>query len=245
MKSSALQSLSFICLCAAGLSSCIVQKKIIVPDMPHDSMWRERARQAALAAGANNAALHPGVKPQPTTPATDSQPTPLPAEQPQQQETPVTTPQTPVAAPATPQNSTITKPATPTVQPTTPAVKVPTTSPAQTTVTKPATPTPTVTAPTQPVKTTITPAVTPTVPATPTTSPVATEPAKPKPDLSHITNENGYIPYAKPVPGDPTRVYNPLAPELTLRIVDKTTGQPYPRDTKLKVPGTNFFFKIP
>ncbi|MBR4310302.1 MAG: hypothetical protein IKT79_04665 [Akkermansia sp.] len=69
MKSSALQSLSFICLCAAGLSSCIVQKKIIVPDMPHDSMWRERARQAALAAGANNAALHPGLKQQPTTPA--------------------------------------------------------------------------------------------------------------------------------------------------------------------------------
>ena len=50
---------------------------------------------------------------------------------------------------------------------------------------------------------------------------------------------------AKPVPGDPTRVFNPLAPELTLRIVNKATGQPYPRDTKLKVPGTNFFFKIP
>ncbi len=250
MKSSALQSLSFICLCAAGLSSCIVQRKIIVPDMPHDSMWRERARQAALAAGANNAALHPELKQQPTTPATHTEPTTPPAEQPKQPAAPVATPQTPAAAPTTAQ-PTGTKPATPAVQPSAPAVKPTTTAPAKTTVTQPAKPAtpakpaaPAVTAPAQPAKTTITPAAPSTAPATPTTPAVPT-PAKPKPDLSHITNENGYIPYAKPVPGDPTRVFNPLAPELTLRIVNKATGQPYPRDTKLKVPGTNFFFKIP
>ena len=65
-----------------------------------------------------------------------------------------------------------------------------------------------------------------------------------KPDLSSITNENGYIPYAVRVPGDPTRVYNPLAPQKTIRILDKN-GNPYPKDTQLKVKGTNFKFKIP
>lgn len=65
-----------------------------------------------------------------------------------------------------------------------------------------------------------------------------------KPDLSSITNENGYIPYAVRVPGDPTRVYNPLAPKKTIRILDKN-GNPYPKDTQLKVKGTNFKFKIP
>lgn len=71
-----------------------------------------------------------------------------------------------------------------------------------------------------------------------------TNSAEQKPDLSSITNENGYIPYAVRVPGDPTRVYNPLAPKKTIRILDKN-GNPYPKDTQLKVKGTNFKFKIP
>lgn len=62
--------------------------------------------------------------------------------------------------------------------------------------------------------------------------------------LKDITNENGYIPTAKPVPGDPTRVYNPLVPSKTIRILDKN-GNPHPAGTKLKVKGTNYMFYVP
>ncbi len=73
-------------------------------------------------------------------------------------------------------------------------------------------------------------------PATPTQT---TQPT----DLSQITN-NGPIPVATRVPGDPTRVYNPLNPSRTIRVVDKD-GNPYPSGKKLKVRGTNFMFYVP
>ena len=62
-------------------------------------------------------------------------------------------------------------------------------------------------------------------------------------DLSQITN-TGPIPVATRVPGDPTRVYNPLNPSKTIRVVDKD-GKPYPSGKKLKVRGTNFMFFVP
>ncbi len=62
-------------------------------------------------------------------------------------------------------------------------------------------------------------------------------------DLSQITN-TGPIPVATRVPGDPTRVYNPLNPSKTIRVVDKN-GKPYPSGKKLKVRDTNFMFYVP
>lgn len=87
---------------------------------------------------------------------------------------------------------------------------------------------------------------------TPALTPVVTKPAaaaKPaatasKPaDMSQITN-TGPIPVATRVPGDPTRVYNPLNPSKTIRVVDKN-GKPYPSGKELKVRGTNFHFYVP
>lgn len=62
-------------------------------------------------------------------------------------------------------------------------------------------------------------------------------------DMSKITN-TGPIPVATRVPGDPTRVYNPLNPSKTIRVVDKN-GKPYPSGKELKVRGTNFHFYVP
>lgn len=62
-------------------------------------------------------------------------------------------------------------------------------------------------------------------------------------DMSQITN-TGPIPVAMRVPGDPTRVYNPLNPNKTIRVVDKN-GKPYPSGKELKVRGTNFHFYVP
>ena len=61
--------------------------------------------------------------------------------------------------------------------------------------------------------------------------------------LSQITT-TGPIPVAMRVPGDPTRVYNPLNPNKTIRVVDKD-GKPFPSGKKLKVRGTNFMFYVP
>ena len=80
---------------------------------------------------------------------------------------------------------------------------------------------------------------------------VSTASSTPKPaaaastatDLSQITN-TGPIPVAMRVPGDPTRVYNPLNPNKTIRVVDKD-GKPFPSGKKLKVRGTNFRFYVP
>lgn len=89
-------------------------------------------------------------------------------------------------------------------------------------------------------------------PAAPALTPIVTKPASTAQptaaassatDMSKITN-TGPIPVATRVPGDPTRVYNPLNPSKTIRVVDKN-GKPYPSGKELKVRGTNFHFYVP
>lgn len=138
---------------------------------------------------------------------------------------PVTPQQTTPAAPATPAPLDLTQPLTP-VSPGTslaPAVVKP--APAV----KPAATEPTV----------FKPATTP----KPAAKPAVTTAEKKPVDLSQITN-TGPIPVATRVPGDPTRVYNPLNPSRTIRVVDKN-GVPYPSGKELKVRGTNFHFYVP
>ncbi len=79
-------------------------------------------------------------------------------------------------------------------------------------------------------------------PAAPASKPAAPAPSAAK-DPRTITN-NGPIPVATPVPGDPTRVYNPLDSSKTIRITDKN-GKIYPSGKELKVRGTNFHFYVP
>ncbi len=79
-------------------------------------------------------------------------------------------------------------------------------------------------------------------PAAPAPKPATPAPAAPK-DPKSITND-GPIPVATPVPGDPTRVYNPLDSSKTIRITDKN-GKVYPSGKELKVRGTNFHFYVP
>lgn len=142
---------------------------------------------------------------------------------------------------------------------TTPGAPIPAPRPVATTpaasIPAPVTPTiPALNKPTAPASSTITSAangkLTPTVakPATPAPAPAAA--AKPASmaerlatDPKSITNQ-GPIPVATRVEGDPTRVYNPLDPSKTIRVVDKN-GKPYPSGKELKVRGTNFHFYVP
>lgn len=87
----------------------------------------------------------------------------------------------------------------------------------------------------------ITPAPAPAPVATPTPPTdkkllLATDPSK-------ITND-GPIPVATRVEGDPTRVYNPLDPSKTIRIIDRN-GNVFPSGKELKVRGTNYHFYVP
>ncbi len=166
---------------------------------------------------------------------------------PQQPQTPAILTQTPAATATTTATAAAPQIAT---QPQAPAAQPKQTQTPATTQSKPATPKaatkPSSSAITQAPKTTTTEPKKEAKPAAPAKVSVTTPTngTDQKPDLSSITNENGYIPYAVRVPGDPTRVYNPLAPQKTIRILDKN-GNPYPKDTQLKVKGTNFKFKIP
>lgn len=80
-------------------------------------------------------------------------------------------------------------------------------------------------------------------PTAPVLQPMVNATEKKPVDMSQITN-TGPIPVATRVPGDPTRVYNPLNPSKTIRVVDKN-GVPYPSGKELKVRGTNFHFYVP
>lgn len=82
-----------------------------------------------------------------------------------------------------------------------------------------------------------------TQPTAPVLQPMVSTAAQKPVDMSQITN-TGPIPVATRVPGDPTRVYNPLNPSKTIRVVDKN-GKPYPSGKELKVRGTNFHFYVP
>lgn len=89
------------------------------------------------------------------------------------------------------------------------------------------------------------PALQPAAPA-PIALPPAPAPVKkpaPAADSSKITND-GPIPVATRVEGDPTRVYNPLDPSKTIRIIDKN-GNVFPSGKELKVRGTNYHFYVP
>lgn len=150
------------------------------------------------------------------------------------------------------------QPATPTVRP----AVTPTVRPAVTPTTRPAvTPTPTVrpTTPTvTPTGSHITQSYTPPAPAvTPAPAPAMQPPvvstvtppsttgaANPPTDPKLITN-TGPIPVATKVEGDPIRVYNPLDPTKTIRIIDPKTGKVHPSGKVLKVKGTNFKFIVP
>ena len=126
----------------------------------------------------------------------------------------------------------------------------PAVAPAAASVPAPVTPTIPSLKPATPASTTITSGangkLTPTVakPAAPTS---AASPAsmaqRLATDPKSITNQ-GPIPVATRVEGDPTRVYNPLDPSKTIRVVDKN-GKPYPSGKELKVRGTNFHFYVP
>lgn len=126
----------------------------------------------------------------------------------------------------------------------------PTVAPAAASVPAPVTPTIPSLKPTTPVSTTITSGangkLTPAVakPAAPTSAASPTSMAQRlATDPKSITNQ-GPIPVATRVEGDPTRVYNPLDPSKTIRVVDKN-GKPYPSGKELKVRGTNFHFYVP
>ncbi len=158
-----------------------------------------------------------------------------------------------VQAPAatTPARPARPKPAT-TPRPAAPATPARTNS---THITQPVAPLPAPTAaPTIPVAAATPPSVTP-PPATvtptvvTTVTPPASEPApegaaNAATDPRLITN-TGPIPVATRVEGDPIRVYNPLDPTKTIRIIDPSTGQVYPSGKVLRVRGTNFRFIVP
>lgn len=205
-KSPMTRNLLVFSLSAAVLSSCIINQKNIVPDMPHNASWRQRAQQEAMAARTYTTTQAPEQTPKPQA--------------------------TPTAPTATAATTTTTAPvATPTATPPAKTASSHITTPAAVT-------------PQKPVATVPQPVATPT-PTAVVAAPVPVSKPATKQDLRHITNEGQEIPYAKRVPGDPTRVYNPLAPELTIRTIDRATGKPLPRGTILKVNGTEFKFKVP
>lgn len=94
---------------------------------------------------------------------------------------------------------------------------------------------------TQPTVTTT--AVQPPVVST-VTPPPSSAPSSTPTDPKLITN-TGPIPVATRVEGDPIRVYNPLDPTKTIRIIDPKTGKVHPSGKVLKVKGTNFKFIVP
>ena len=236
---------SFLFLTAAGslLSSCVYYTPAVA-DMPYKSgssrsaypnTWVTQPPATPNAAAAVPApALPPGsalgtLRPTSATPAPATpQPAPVPAPVAQPAATPAPAP---VAAPATTKPLDLTKPAvTPTPEPAKPApVAAPTPAPAPKPVVTPPAPTP---APA--------PAPAPAAAAKPAVSASA---AAAGADPKTITNQ-GPIPVATRVEGDPTRVYNPLDPSKTIRVTDKT-GKPYPSGKELKVRGTNFHFYVP
>lgn len=221
-------------LTVSVLGSCVYRPKL-VRDMPYVSKKTTPANVTALP----NIPAPAGV-PTTTAPLPDTWVT-IPAG--------TTTPQaatlTPAPAPATPAAAApaAPKPAAPAPAPKPAADKPldltkPVVTPAPTPAPKPA-PAP------EPKPVDPTPAPTPAAAPSPAPAPAAApKPAAPAPvDKKSITND-GPIPVATRVEGDPTRVYNPLDPSRTIRVTDKN-GNPQPSGKELKVPGTNFHFYVP
>ena len=172
----------------------------------------------------------------------DVQPTPAPVA------APAAAPTTPATAPATTAPA-VQKPATPAPAPVADTTKpLDLTQPIAPVEPKPA-PAPVVTSP-EP-----TPAPAPVTAPEPKPAPASsgiTTPdsgVTPPPAITteapkKITNKDGHIPTAMRVEGDPTRVYNPLDPSKTIRVIDKN-GNPYPSGKELKVRGTDYHFYVP
>ena len=163
----------------------------------------------------------------------DVAPTPPPAPAPAAAPaTPAATPATPaapapVAAPATPKPAPVSEPSKPLdlTQPITTPKPAPEPTPAPAPVTPPE----------------------PKAPSSGITTPAngaAPQPAAAPEAPKKITNKDGHIPTAMRVEGDPTRVYNPLDPSKTIRVIDKN-GNPYPSGKELKVRGTDYHFYVP
>lgn len=218
-------------LSAMVLGSCVYRPKL-VRDMPYISKKPAPVNVAAL----------PNIPPPAGVPTTTA---PLPdtwVTIPAGTTTPQAATLTPAPAPATPAAP---KPITPAPAPKPAADKPldltkPVVTPAPTPAPKPA-PAP------APAPKPVDPTPVPTPAAAPSPAPApaaAPKPAAPAPvDKKSITND-GPIPVATRVEGDPTRVYNPLDPSRTIRVTDKN-GNPQPSGKELKVPGTNFHFYVP
>lgn len=186
-----------------------------------------------LSVGLTSCELNQVISPVPEMPY---RPRPVELNQPQQEEEPATTwenaPQaSSYITPANNRTEVAPTPPTP-AAPATPAYPKPTT---------PAAPVATYTPP-APANTPIRPLDMSSLPA-PTPAPTTPTPSAGT-DLSKITND-GPIPTALPVKGDPTRVWNPLDTSKTIRIINPKTNQPYPSGKKLKVRGTNYQFYVP
>lgn len=228
----AITFLSLFALTASVLGSCVYRPKL-VRDMPYTPRKAAPATALPLPNIPPPAGVPTTTAPLPDTwvtiPAGTAAPHPAPLPPVAAPKPAVPTPK-PAAAPATAPKPAVDKPLDLTKPVVTPAPKpvVPTPAPEP----KPVEPKP---APT--------PAVTPTpAPAATSTPAPAPKPAAPV-DKKSITND-GPIPVATRVEGDPTRVYNPLDPSRTIRVTDKN-GNPQPSGKELKVPGTNFHFYVP
>ncbi|MBR5894684.1 MAG: hypothetical protein IKZ13_03990 [Akkermansia sp.] len=218
MKISLQQKLFTVVLTGCVLSSC-VYRSTPVPEMPYtprqQPVVQPVVQQPAMQPVPNQPGVWAPVTQMPTAPALHPMP-----QQP--------TVYTPAVQPVAPQ-----QPVAPVARPTLPQPATPapaTSSHITQTYTPPAlTPQPAAVQP-APV-TTVTP---------PATTGQATTPTDPK----LITN-TGPIPVAMRVEGDPIRVYNPLDPTKTIRIIDPKTGKVHPSGKVLKVKGTNFKFIVP
>lgn len=220
-------------LCGSVLSSCVYYSNP-VPDIPYRPRRQAPQTQAAL----------PTPTPAPAAPALPT-PAPAPAAAPaaavQHKAAPATTDawltERPKSTPLPP----VTHPAVqPAAHPTTPPKPKPAPTPTSpiadsSHITQMPLPKPT---PAPVAVSTPTPAPAPTPTATPAPAPTPS-PAEPK-----LVSNDGPIPVATRVPGDPLRVYNPLDPSKKIKVIDKN-GNPQPSGKKLKVPGTNFFFYVP
>lgn len=219
-------------LCGVVSPSCVYRSNP-VPDMPYRPRRHTPPAQAPIPdpvvkpVQAAAAPAAPAMLPAPAAPATTdawmtSRTAPLPAPKPPVAQTPKPAPAlAPVPAPA----SKATPPATSGTHITQAPLPPPATAPAP-----------------KPVAAAVQAPAAPAAQPAPAAAPVsAAAPAAADPKL--ISN-NGAIPVATRVPGDPLRVYNPLDPSKKIKVIDKS-GNPQPSGKKLKVPGTNFFFYVP
>lgn len=166
-----------------------------------------------------------------------------------------TAPTLPYTTPGTTWVPVSTQPTAPVLhpQPTSPATPAPVVRPVTpvTPTPAPATPRPSSTHITQPTAP-VTPTMPPATPAPAVQPPVVSTVTPPTPDAPTATptdpkliTNTGPIPVATRVEGDPIRVYNPLDPTKTIRIIDPKTGKVHPSGKVLKVKGTNFKFIVP